>query len=319
MKLIIQIPCYNEAENIPQVIAEIPRDIPGVDSVEILIIDDGSIDDTAEIAITAGADHIHRNKKNLGLARSFQIGLDTCLDLGADIIVNTDGDNQYSGSSIPSLIQPILDHKADIVVGDRRPGENPDFSPIKRLLQRLGTGVLRGMTGLEITDAVSGFRAYSRDAALSTHVFTNFTYTTETLINAANRNIHVVSVPVVTKRVTRPSRLFSSIPAFVSKHAITIVRSYIMYKPLRAFLLVGLVMISIGLIPILRFSYFFIVGEGDGHIQSLVLGSMLFMFGGITSVLAFLGDTISTNRQLLEKTLESVHKLELRLQNNNEE
>ena len=319
MKLIVQIPCFNEAENISKVITDIPRDIPGVDRVEILVIDDGSIDSTAKIALRAGAEHIHRNKTNLGLARSFQIGISTCLDLGADIIVNTDGDNQYAANSIPLLIRPILERQADIVVGDRKPGENPDFSPIKRLLQKVGTRVLQRMTGLEIADAVSGFRAYSRDAAIKTNVFTTFTYTTETLINAANRNMHVVSVPVETNFVTRPSRLFSSIPVFISKHAITIVRTYIMYSPLRAFLLVGLAMFLIGLVPILRFIYFYIVEGGDGHIQSLVLGSMFFMFGGITCVLAFLGDTISTNRQLLEKAVERIYELELRLKKHDDD
>lgn len=311
MKLIVQIPCYNEAETLPEVIANIPRDIPGIRCVEVLVIDDGSTDGTAEVARAAGADHVVRNTGNLGLARSFQRGLNACLERGADIIVNTDGDHQYCGASIPDLIQPVVAGLADVAVGDRNPGQNLEFSFLKRMLQGLGGAVVRSLSGLAVKDVVSGFRAYSRDAALATNVITKFSYTTETLIHAGQRGLKVVSVPIRTNPKTRPSRLFRSMPAFLKKQTITILRSYLMYRPLRTFMALSVAMLAVGSVPILRFLYFFLIGHGDGHVQSLILGSMFLTLGYVTLVIALLGDTVATNRQLLEASLERIRRMEL--------
>jgi glycosyltransferase involved in cell wall biosynthesis len=310
MKLIVQIPCYNEAETLPEVVAGIPRIVDGVDRVEILVVDDGSDDGTADVALALGVDHVVRNPSNLGLARSFQRGIDECLRQGADVIVNTDGDHQYPGAAIPALVGPILHGQADVVVGDRRPHESPHFSAPKRWLQRVGSSIVRTMSGVQVADAVSGFRAYSRAAALQLNVITTFSYTTETLIHAGRNGIHVASVPIETNAPTRPSRLFESIPGFLGKQAVTMVRSFTMYRPLRAFILLGAVMLAVGGVPIARFLYFFALGQGDGHVQSLVLGAMFFTIGCMTMVIALLGDTIATNRQLLEATLHRLKRLE---------
>lgn len=311
MKLIVQIPCYNEAETLPQTVADIPREIAGVDIVEILIIDDGSSDGTAEIAQSIGVDHIIRNKANAGLARTFQRGINACLELGADIIVNTDGDNQYRGASIPELIAPILEGRADVTIGDRRPHENPEFSTTKRALQKLGSGVVKRLAGIEAADAVSGFRGYSREAAMGINVMTTFSYTTETLIHAGRKGLAVVSVPVGTNPKTRESRLFKSMGGFIKKQLVTMLRAFTMYQPLTAFSMIGLVMLLIGAVPILRFLYFFIIGDSAGRVQSLILGSMFFTTGYLTMIIALLSDTIATNRQLLENTLERVKRMEL--------
>jgi len=311
MKLIVQIPCYNEAETLPQTVADIPRTIPGVDRVEILIVDDGSADGTADIAADIGVDHILRNPANLGLARTFQRGINACLERGADIIVNTDGDNQYRGASIPDLIAPILAGRADVVIGDRRPHENPEFSPLKRRLQKLGSTVVKRLAGIDAADAVSGFRAYTRDAAIGINVMTTFSYTTETLIHAGRKGLTVVSVPVGTNPKTRDSRLFKSMGSFIKKQLVTMLRAFTMYQPLTAFAAIGLVMLVIGAVPILRFLYFFLAGDSAGHIQSLILGAMFFTTGYLTLIIALLSDTIATNRQLLEATLERVKRMEL--------
>jgi glycosyltransferase involved in cell wall biosynthesis len=313
MKLIVQIPCYNEEETLGRVINEIPKKIEGVDVVEIQVIDDGSSDNTVDIARKSGVSYILENKKNKGLARTFQIGIENALDCGADIIVNTDGDNQYSGRSIPDLVRPIVEGQADIVIGDRNPGANKEFSRQKRLLQILGSLVVRGLAGVDVRDAVSGFRAYSREAALTINVMTEFSYTTETLIHAGQNGLVVVSVPVDTNIVTRPSRLFKSTITFLRKQIITIVRSYVMYRSLSAFLVAGLVALAIGLLPILRFIYFFAIGQGDGHIQSLVIGGVFALAGYLTVVIAFLGDTIATNRRLTESVLIRVRHLEQKM------
>ncbi|WP_428651010.1 glycosyltransferase family 2 protein [Roseibium sp.] len=312
MKLIVQIPCFNEETTLPLVIAGIPRSFPGVDAVEILVIDDGSSDRTAAIAREHGADHVISNNRNKGLASSFQAGIEAALARGADIIVNTDGDNQYSGSSIPDLVRPILEQRADIVVGDRNPGDNSDFSWLKRQLQKIGTRIVGNLARVDVNDAVSGFRAYSRNAAYTINVMTRFSYTTESLIHAGQRDLTVVSVPVMTNPTTRPSRLTGSTSGFLRKQIVTILRSYFMYRPLSAFLSAGLVMIAIGLLPVLRFLFYYATGDGEGHIQSLVLGSMFLLAGYITVVIAFLSDSLSTNRRLTESVLERVRQLEMK-------
>ena len=311
MKLIVQIPCLNEAQTLPSVVAGIPHHIPGIDTIEIQVIDDGSNDDTVKIAQDIGVDYILANGRNRGLAHSFQLGIEHALLRGADIIVNTDGDNQYSGSSIPDLIRPVVDGYADIVVGDRSPSENPDFSPIKRLMQGLGSYVVRNLAQVEVRDAVSGFRAYSRDAAMTINVMTRFSYTTETLIHAGQHGLKVVSVPIETNAATRPSRLARSMFGFIRKQIITIVRSYVMYRSLSAFLWAGMIMIAIGLMPVFRFLYFYAIGDGEGRLQSLVLGSVFLLAGYITVVIAFLSDALATNRRLTESVLTRLRKLEL--------
>ena len=312
MKLIVQIPCYNEAETLPQVLADIPRQIEGIDCIEIQVIDDGSSDSTSDIARAHGATHVIRNRVNKGLARTFQVGIDHALRQGADIIVNTDGDNQYAGASIPDIVAPLLQGQADIVVGDRRPGENTAFSPLKRFLQRFGSSVVRRLAGVDVSDAVSGFRAYSREAALTINVMTTFSYTTETLIHAGQHGLQIISVPVETNIVERPSRLFSSMGAFLRKQVVTILRSYTMYRPLSAFLTIGLVMMAIGAIPILRFLVFYMMGDGAGHVQSLILGGVFVLAGYVTLIIALLSDALATNRRLTELALTRLRELELR-------
>lgn len=310
IRLIVQIPCHNEAKTLPSVIADIPRDIEGVDEVLIQVIDDGSTDETIEVAKRLGVNKIIRQKGNKGLARSFQFGIDSALADNADIIVNTDGDNQYCGASIPDLVRPIVNGQADIVLGDRNPGENKEFSKTKRLLQRLGSAVVRKLANVEADDAVTGFRAYSREAALRINVMTNFSYTIETLIHAGQQGLTVLSVPVQTNPSTRPSRLFKSTFHFIRKQVVTIIRSCVMYMPLRTFLIAGLALLAIGVAPILRFLYYYSLGQGDGHIQSLVIGGVCLIIGYVTVVIAFLSDTIATNRRLSENTLARVRNLE---------
>ncbi|ESQ17195.1 MAG TPA: glycosyltransferase family 2 protein [Chromatiaceae bacterium] len=311
MKLIVQIPCYNEEKTLPETIADIPREITGIDKVEVLIIDDGSRDHTVDIAREIGVDHIIRNKRNLGLARTFRKGLDACLVRGADIIVNTDGDNQYVGADIPKLIEPILAGRADMVIGDRQTNSIPHFSPIKRLLQYLGSGVVRRLAGIWVPDTVSGFRAISREAAIRLNIVSSFSYTIETVIQAGKRQLAVDSVHVRTNPKTRDSRLFKSIPHFIKNSLGTMVRMYAMYQPLRMFFFIGAAMLLLGALPILRFLFFYVTEGGAGHVQSLVLGGVLVILGFITFLAGLVADLISFNRQLLEMTLERVRRLEL--------
>lgn len=313
MKLIVQIPCFNEEQTLPATIADIPRRIPGVDKVEILIVDDGSTDRTVEVAKRLGVDHIIRNRRNLGLARTFRVGLDASLKRGADIIVNTDGDNQYAGWDIPKLIRPILDGSADLVVGDRRTGKIGHFSPLKRVLQRVGSRVVRQIAGVDVPDAVSGFRAISREAALRINIVSSFSYTTEMLIQAGKKHMAVASVPVGTNAKTRESRLFRSIPKFIERQLTTIVRMYAMYQPLRFFAYLGAVLVTLGGLPILRFLWFYFTEDGAGHIQSLILGGVLVMMGFATWLIALVADLINFNRQLIEITLEKVRQMELEI------
>lgn len=310
MKLIVQIPCYNEAQTLPRVVEEIPRRIPGFDIVEILVVDDGSIDGTAQVAEGLGVDHVVRHRRNQGLARAFRTGLDTCLALGADVIVNTDGDHQYRGKDIPALTQPILEGRADIVVGDRQTAGIEHFSLLKRRLEGLGSSVVRWLSRTQVPDAVSGFRAISRNAALNLNIVSPFSYTIEMLIQAGNKRFAIETVPVETNCVTRRSRLAASMPRFIVRSVATMVRMYSMYRPLAAFSAIGSVIGVIGIAPILRFLYFWAIGQGDGHIQSLVLGGVLILVGFVTLMIGLVADLINFNRQLLEMALERVRRLE---------
>ena len=309
-KLIIQIPCLNEAESLGETLAGLPRHIQGIDSIEYLVIDDGSSDFTAEAAQRAGAHHIVRHRCNRGLAAAFQSGIDTALAMGADIIVNTDADNQYEARDIEALIAPILEGRADIVVGDRQVGVNAHFSPMKRTLQRLGSAVVRRFSGVAIPDAVSGFRAMSRAAAQRIYIVSSFFYTTEMLIQAGRKRMAIASVPVRTNATIRPSRLFSSVPQFIASTGVTVARAYAMYNPLRVFVALGLLLGLAGLLPILRFLYFYAIGDSGGHIQSLILGGVLMIMGMVAIMFGILADLVGRNRQLLETTLERVRRME---------
>ena len=311
MKLIVQIPCYNEEHTLPQTLADIPRQIEGIDEVEILVIDDGSTDNTAEIARQHNVEHLIINKHNMGLAKSFRNGVDACLRAGADIIVNTDGDNQYQGKDITKLVDPILNQTADIVVGDRQTRTIEHFSKGKKFVQWLGSAIVRKLSCLEVPDAVSGFRAFSKEAAIKLNVLSAFSYTIEILIQAARRNLTVVSVPVNTNPKTRESRLFKSIPAFVARQVSTLIRVYAMYQPLKVFFYLGLILSITGTIPVIRFLYYYFTVGSSGHIQSLILGGVLLIMGFLTFLFGLLADLISSNRQLNEMTLEKIKKLEL--------
>ncbi|WP_417452051.1 glycosyltransferase [Kordiimonas sp.] len=314
MKLIIQIPCFNEEETLAETVADLPKAIDGVDTIEILVIDDGSSDRTQEVARAAGVHHVVAHNHNMGLARAFATGVEHALHLGADIIVNTDADNQYNGGDIPALVRPILDHNADIVVGDRQTDQIQHFSPIKKKLQRLGSGVVRALSGTDVPDAVSGFRAIRRDAAIRLNIVSSYSYTVETLIQAGMKKMNVLSVPVRTKQVERPSRLFKSMRGFIQAQLTTMMRMYAMFKPLRFFFYIGLTLAFIGILPILRFLVAYIIGDGSGMIQSLILGGVLLMMGFTTLIAALVADLVGRNRQLIEETLERVRRIEL--QNN---
>ncbi len=314
MKLIVQIPCFNEEQTLPLTYADIPKEIEGFDVVEVLIIDDGSTDNTIETARQLGVNHIVVNKKNMGLASSFRRGVDECLRLGADVIVNTDGDNQYAGWDIPKLVKPVLDGSADIVIGDRQTHKIAHFSRSKKFMQWLGSGVVRKLAGIWVPDTVSGFRAISRDAAIKLNVLSSFSYTIEMVIQAGNRNLKINSVPVETNTKTRESRLFKSIPSFIVRQVSTIVRMYAMYQPLKVFFIIGVILSVAGIIPIIRFIYLYFSSGGAGHIQSLVLGGVLLLMGFIAFLAGLLADLISFNRKLNEFTLEKVKKIELNMQ-----
>ena len=311
MKLIVQIPCYNEEETLPQTYADIPKEIEGIDKVEVLIIDDGSTDRTVEVAKELGIDHIVINKKNIGLARTFRKGVEACLRAGADIIVNTDGDNQYAGWDIPKLVKPILDGKAEVVIGDRQTGKIGHFSKSKQLLQKVGSAVVRQLSGVDAPDAVSGFRAFNRDVAFRLNIVSPFSYTTEMLIQVGKKHMAVTSVPIETNAKTRESRLFSSIPKFIERTLTTMIRMYSMYQPLRVFFFIGMVLSIIGAIPVIRFLFFYLSGDGSGHLQSLILGGVFLMMGFLTFLIGLVADLISFNRQLIEMTLEKVRRMEM--------
>ncbi|MDD6826316.1 MAG: glycosyltransferase family 2 protein [Oscillospiraceae bacterium] len=310
MKLIIQIPCYNEEETLEITYNDLPKHIEGIDTIEYLIINDGSKDKTVEKARELGFHHIVSFKQNKGLAKGFTAGLDACLHLGADIIVNTDADNQYCGADIEKLVRPILDEKADIVIGERPIDETEHFSWKKKKFQHLGSWVVRVASGTDIPDAPSGFRAYSREAALRINVVNNYTYTLETIIQAGHNKMAMISVPIRTNAETRPSRLFSSMWRYMKRSASVITRSTIMYSPLRFFGIVGVVLFVLGLILGIRFLVFFLSGDGDGHIQSLILTAILMMLGFQTVITGLLADTIAANRKIMEDIQYRVRKME---------
>lgn len=300
MKLIIQIPCYNEAGTLAITLAALPREVAGFDSVEWLIIDDGSHDDTVKVAQACGVDHIVSHTHNQGLAKGFVTGLDNCLRLGADVIVNTDADNQYCAADIPKLTAPILENKADIVVGARPIETIEHFSPLKKLLQGLGSWVVRAASNTSIPDAPSGFRAISRAAAQRIMVFDEYTYTLETIIQAGHRNMAIVSVPVRVNEDLRPSRLFKSISSYIKRSIVTIIRIFVIYRPFRFFGTIAAVLFGAGFLIGLRFIWHYLGGNGDGHVQSLILAALLLGMGFQAILIAFVADLLAANRKLLE-------------------
>jgi glycosyltransferase involved in cell wall biosynthesis len=310
LKLIVQIPCFNEEATLPETVRDIPRHIDGIDQIEILVIDDGSRDRTSEVAREIGVHHVLRNKRNLGLARSFRLGLDRCIALGADIVVNTDADNQYCGEDIAKLVKPIVDGQVDVVVGDRQTSTIEHFSFRKKLLQRFGSWVVRSFSDVDVPDAVSGFRAISRDAAMRLNIVSPFSYTIEMLIQVGKKGMAFTSVPIRTNPMTRESRLFKSVFRFIERSATTLIRMYSMYQPLRVFTALGFFVALIGLIPMLRFLYFYFFVSGTGKIQSLVIGSALLTIGVLTFFLGLLADLLNHNRALIEMALEKIRRME---------
>ena len=301
MKLIIQIPCLNEAQTLAIALADLPKSIPGIDTIEVLIIDDGSRDETIAVARQNGVQHVVGFRHNQGLARAFMLGIESCLERGADIIVNTDADNQYNGADIEKLVRPILEGRADFVIG-ARPIENIEhFSPVKKLLQRLGSSVVRRVSGTDVKDAPSGFRAISREVALTLNVFNAYTYTLETIIQAGQKNMTIISVPIRVNGDLRPSRLVRSIPSYVQRSIVTMFRIFIVYKPLRFFMTVSLVPLLAGLAIGGRFLAYFATGNTSGHVQSLILAAVLLILGFLIFLLAIIADLLSVNRRLLEE------------------
>ena len=312
-KLIIQIPCYNEEAQLPLALAALPTAIAGIDEIETLVIDDGSTDRTFEVARQAGVNHVIRFTANRGLAKAFMAGLDACLKRGADVIVNTDADNQYCAQDIPRLLEPILAAQADMVVGCRPIEDIRHFSWLKKRLQGWGSDVVKRLSGLDIPDATSGFRAITREAALQLTVISDFTYTIETLIEAGKKNIHTRWVPVRVNDQLRASRLFRGTREYLRRAVPGMLRIYAMYEPLKVFASIGFLVALVGVLPILRFLYMFATGEGSGHVQSLVLGAGLLLLGFQVMVIGLLADLIAANRRLVEDTLHRVRRSEAAL------
>lgn len=308
MKLIIQIPCYNEANTLAIALAALPKEVEGFDEVEWLIVDDGSTDETVNVAHKNGVDHIIQHPRNQGLARGFMSGLEACLANGADVIVNTDADNQYNAEDIPALVAPILNGTAEIVVGARPIETIEHFSPIKKILQKIGSWVVRYASKTDIPDAPSGFRAMSRNAAQRLVVFNDYTYTLETIIQAGQKNMAITSVPIRVNEDLRPSRLVKSIPSYIQRSIGTIIRIFVIYRPFRFFGLIGLVLFLAGFMLGLRFIYYYLAGEGEGHIQSVILSAVLLGMGFQTILVAFLADLLAANRKLLEDVRYHINK-----------
>lgn len=312
MKVIVQIPCLNEEETLPLVLQSIPRKIKGVDSLEIMIIDDGSTDKTIEVAKKYGVDHFIVHKRNMGLARSFQDGINRALELGADILVNTDGDNQYPQERIPDLIKPILDGEAEIVVADRQTRQIAHFSPLKKLLQRFGSYIVNKAAGTELPDAASGFRAYSRLSLLRLNVITTFSYCMETIIQAGNKRLAITSIPIETNPKLRESRLFKNMWQHVFMSMSAIIRAYIMYKPRVIFSSLSIFFLVIGLVPFVRFLVLATEHSTTGHLQSLIVGVILLFISFLSMVLGIVADLTHINRILLEESLEHIKRSRLK-------
>lgn len=311
MKLIIQIPCFNEEGTLPETLDDLPREVAGFNVVEWLIIDDGSSDRTVEVARERGVDHIVQMPHNQGLAAAFMTGIEACLAAGADVIVNTDGDNQYNAAGIPDLTAPILAKEAQIVVGSRSISSIEHFSPIKRSLQKLGSWVVRKASGTDIADAPSGFRAISREAAMQLYVFDSYTYTLETIIQAGRLGIPIISVPIEVNDPTRESRLIKSVRGYIIRSTKTILRMAVLYRPLRFFTWLAVIMALPGLIAFVRFLYLYSIGQGDGNIQSLVIGAALVAAGVVTFVGGLVADLIAANRVLSAEIRSRLLKMEL--------
>ena len=301
MKLIIQIPCYTEEATLGIALSALPRSVPGFDEVEWLVIDDGSSDATTDVARQYGVNHVVRHTRNQGLARAFMTGIRACLEKGADVIVNTDADNQYNAEDIPKLTGPVVDGSADIVIGARPIQSIEHFGLVKKFLQRLGSWVVRRLSQTDIPDAPSGFRALSREAARHLVVFNDYTYTLETIIQAGQKNMAITSVPVRVNEDLRPSRLVKSIPTYVKRSIVTIIRVFVIYRPFRFFATIGFVLFSIGFLIGVRFLFKYFAGEGLGHVQSLILASSLMIIGFNTVLIAFVADLLAANRKLLEE------------------
>ncbi|GGL99384.1 glycosyltransferase family 2 protein [Nakamurella endophytica] len=310
MKLLVQIPCLNEEQTLPAVITSIPKQIPGIDVIEILVIDDGSTDRTVEVAQQLGVKHIVRHTRNMGLARSFRDGIDYAMAQGADIVVNTDGDNQYPQERIADLVQPIIHGTADIVIGDRQTATIAHFSPFKKRMQAFGSGVVNRAAGTKLPDAASGFRAYSRASLFRLNIITQFSYCMETIIQAGNRRLRIASVPIETNAKTRESRLFKNIWHHMFKSAAAIVRSTLMFRPYTILTTLGFVCLIAGLVPFVRFAFFAFTGRSDGHIQSLILGSSILIASLFCFALLVIVDLLRTNRILVEETLERIKHMQ---------
>ena len=312
-KLIIQIPCLNEAATLPATLADLPTAMPGIDVIETLVIDDGSRDGTADVARAAGVNHVVRLTRNKGLAAAFMAGIDASLKQGADFIVNTDADNQYAGHEIPKLLAPLLSGQADMVIGDRNIAELEHMSPLKRQLQRLGSWVVRQVSGTTVPDTTSGFRAYTREAALRVTIVSEFSYTLESIIQAGKKRMAIAHVPIQTNARTRDSRLFDSLFGYIKRSAATIVRIYAMYEPLKVFTYIGLFVFGLGLLPALRFLYLYFTDytARGAHVQSLIFSAVLMIVGFQVLLIGLLADVISANRKLLEDLVYRVRKLEL--------
>ena len=307
MKLIIQIPCFNEEKTLPSTLYDLPKSIKGIKKVEYLIIDDGSSDKTIEVAKKNGVHLIVRHNYNRGLSRSFDSGLEASIKFGADIIVNTDADNQYHGGDIQKLIEPILYKQADVVIGSRPIKNHKEFSLLKKILQYFGSLVVRILSFTDVKDAPSGFRAYSRFAAKKIHVFSNYTYTLETIIQAGHSGLRIISVPIRVNKQTRPSRLFKGNLQYIRRSIFTMIRSFSIYKPFRFFGIVGLSFMVIGIVPLLRFIYFYMNNDASGHIQSLILGSLFLSLGVFTIIFSFICDLVAVNRKLLLKIYDKLN------------
>jgi glycosyltransferase involved in cell wall biosynthesis len=310
-KLIIQIPCLNEAETLPATLGDLPREIPGIDRVEVLIVDDGSTDGTGDVARRLGVEHVVRFRRRKGLAAAFIAGIDACVKLGADYIVNTDGDNQYSAADIPNLLEPLLEGRADIVIGDRNIQALEHMSAPRKGLQQIGSWVVRQISNTNVPDTTSGFLAYTRDAALRMTIVSDFSYTLESIIQAGKKRMAIAHVPVSTNPRTRKSRLFDSVWTYLKASAATIVRVYAMYEPLKVFFAIGTVIFLSGLAISLRFLWYYLTGFGFGHLQSLLLSAVLMIVGFQVALIGLVADVISNNRKLIEDLLYRVRRIEL--------